>query len=298
VASIEEAMQEMILQSIHEPYRALVNPGMYKHLLTALETGKEEEQKVVLNEVSNKSTNLLRAIAEFIELDSGTSEAADKINKLTAEMLKLPELRDNFPYPRGRKYKRLDELLNERLAEDQFACNILLSYVFTSPLGKLVMAEGYAKVSQAWMDNWLLKNVIRRTLQDSGYDWQAASYGVELSSLLIGQQDWHKVKASKVRKPHLVMQSWLEDERIRAILGVNLYNQIEWFNQEAMEDWLWWMLAVGTLENLANPDIAPEDIPSEVVKVYDILNPIRKAVKTSEYQVEKLLAQLKPGGKK
>jgi hypothetical protein len=148
------------------------------------------------------------------------------------------------------------------------------------------------------MDNWLLRNVIRQTLQDSGYDWQTASYGVELTSLLIGQQDWYKVKAGKARKPYLVMQSWLEDERIRAILGVNQYNQIEWFNQEAMDNWLWWMLAVGTLETLANPDITPEDIPSEVVKVFDILNPIRKAADTAEFQVDKLLAQLKPGGKK
>ena len=101
-----------------------------------------------------------------------------------------------------------------------------------------------------------------------------------------------------MRKPYLVMQSWLEDERIRAILGVNTYSQIEWFNQEAMENWLWWMLAIGTLETIANPDITSEDIPGEVVKVFDILNPIRKAAENAEYQVDKLLAQLKPGGKK
>jgi glycosidase len=298
VSSIEEAMQEMILQSIHEPYRNLVNPGMYKYLLNAIETGKEEDRTAVLDEATNKTTILLKAICEFIEIDQDTSETAEKIKRLTAELLKLPGLRDNYPYPRGRKYKQLNALLNEHLAEDQFAWNILFCYAFTSALGKLIQAEGYAEISQTWVDTWLLRNVIHQTLTDSGYDWQAASYGGELTSLLVGQQDWYKVKAGKERKPYVVMQSWLEDERIRAILGVNTHNQVEWFNQEAMDNWLWWMLAIGTLETLANPAVAPEDIPSEVTKVYDILNPIRTAVESAEFQVDKLLAQLKPGRKK
>ncbi|MEN8242149.1 MAG: alpha-amylase family glycosyl hydrolase, partial [Chloroflexota bacterium] len=297
VKRISDAMEEILLQVIHQPYRELVNQGMFDLFLKAVKSGSRKAQSSVISQVAAKSETLLTTLSEFSGIEPKIGPPVKKIKKLVSELFKLSQLAENYPYPRGRKYKQLVRQLENRLEDDRFAWHLLFSYIFTAPLGKLVKSRGYAETSLAWMDNWLLGKVIEQTFRGLDLDPQAACSAAGLARLLVGQQDWIQLKASKTRKPHLLMKSWLEDEQIRAFLGVNTYQEIEWFNQEAIEDWLWWMQTIGVLETMANPKIRRAEIPQRLVEVYDGINPIRKAIEASEFQVEKLLSLLKPGKK-
>ena len=297
VESIASAMEEMVLQVIHTPYQALVNHGMFRYMLETVKNGSEKQCKAVISEVNEKSETLLTALAEFSGIEQKTGPTVKKIKKLTTELFKMPQLAEIYPYPRGRKYKQLVQQLDDRLESDEMAWYLLFSYLFSAPLGRFAKTREYAATSQKWMDNWLLGNVIQQALAGLNLDSQAAGSTAGLVRLLVGQQDWMQLKASKQRKPYLLICSWLEDEQIKAYLGVNTYQEIEWFNQEMMDNWLWWMQTIGVLETMANPKIPRGEVPQCLVEVYDAIQPIRLAVKASDFQVEKLLSLLKPGKK-
>ena len=57
------------------------------------------------------------------------------------------------------------------------------------------------------------------------------------------------------------------------------------------------MLAVGVLEVLSTSGTTKAEMPKKLTGLYDIIAPIQKAIPSSNYQVEKLLALLKPGRK-
>jgi glycosidase len=297
VESIASAMEEIVLQSIHAPYRALVNQDFHRSMLKAVKSGSTKQRKSILSEVGEKSDTLLTTLAEFSGLDSKTGPTQKVIKKLTAELFKVPKLNDHYPYPRGRKYKQLCLQLNDRLDTDNLAWTLLFSYLFSAPLGKLAKPRGYAKISQNWMENWLLGGVIKQSLKGLHIDPQTKDDAAELVCLLVGWQDWTQLKISKARKPYELMKAWLDDEQICAFLGVNIYQEISWFKQEAMENWLWWMQTIGVLQTMSDDKIRRADLPQRLVEVYDAINPIRQATAASEYQVERLLKLLKPGKK-
>ena len=88
------------------------------------------------------------------------------------------------------------------------------------------------------------------------------------------------------------MTRWLEDPGIRSMLQVNTYNEIEWFNGEAMDNWLNWMMILGTVDVLTDAEIPDEEKTKQLVLVYDWVTKMDKAAGQSGYQVSKLLTAL------
>jgi hypothetical protein len=82
VPSIEEALQEVFLQPIHQPFRELVNPGAFRSLL----------DKRVLEPVE--------------ELSSGQAEGLDTAVMLEMEARTLRLLRESGSSPRAQERKR------------------------------------------------------------------------------------------------------------------------------------------------------------------------------------------------
>jgi hypothetical protein len=292
--TIAGAMEEMVLQIIHTPLRELINPGMCEYINKTQQSGTPKDQKGLQVEISEKSEALLAAIIEFTEIDSPAGPVVKTIKKMVSEMFRLPDLATHYPYPRGRKYKQLTTSLSQRLQVDPFDQYLLYCYLICAPLGKLVKRQEFAAVSQSWYESWGLGKIVQQTFQQLGYDPAAASYAAGLVHLLIGSQDWVKIRASIKNKPHALVQSWLENENIRRFLGVNSYQGVEWFNQQAMENWLWWLTAVGVLETLSKSRSAKAERPQELTKIYDLTAAIQQAIPQSEYQTGKLLALLKP----
>jgi glycosidase len=297
VDSIAGAMEEMVLQTILMPFRELVDPGLYRSLFTAQETRNAADQKAALSEVGSKSEALLKAISEFTEIKDSLDPVLRKIKKLAAEQYKMPDLTDHYPYPRGRKYKQLAQQINQQLQGNQYNTFLLYSYLFCSPLGKLAQPRDYGQVSAAWFRQWQFGKLVQQIFQQLDFDLAAAAHAAGMVHLLIDHMDWFKIKVSSRRKPLLLLHNWLEDPEIRRFLGVNQYEGIEWFNQQAMESWLSWVLTIGVLEMLSTPGINKEELPKKLTGLYDAIAPIQKAIPASEFQIGKLLALLKPGRK-
>jgi hypothetical protein len=298
VPSIEEALREVFLQPVHYPFKDLVNAGAFGWLIEHRVTTVDEHQDLtpLLDEVEQKALHLLSEMQQF------TGDGADKARTTAVEpkaiaeelrrkleaALQLPILAERFPLPRTPKYRAAVERVNSRLDGEPAAWGTLLAWLFTHALGKVVDKEDYAAQSRSWMDEWLLGKLVAGTLQDLGLDEDAAWWAVGIVKVLINHQGWFEPAASE-GQAYQILVSWLRDGEVQQLLQVNRYGGVLWFNQEAFEQLLTWMLTTASIEISADPRRTSQAIAGDIVGCYDVIERLQQAGKSSEFQVVKLM---------
>lgn len=297
VPSIAEALQEMFLQIIHSPYRELVNAGMLRFLASSRrEDLKTTPDTTPLDQVEWKSLQLLRAIAGFLRSSTDVSPIAQQIRLEASAILDLPMLAQRYSKTKATRFQQQAEELIKFLDSDPHQWEILFATAFTSRLGLISTPKtpiDAALISSGWVDEWLLRKVIRQEFQQLGQDEPAAGSTVNLIRLLSGQRGWRSIKASKIQKPAAVLASWLADPAVSDHLQVNTNNQVEWFNWEAMQGWLNWMQVFGVLDVLTDIEVGEKEILAQVGEVFELIDAIGVAAAQSEYQVSKLIENLR-----
>jgi hypothetical protein len=305
VPSIEEALREVFLQPIPYPFKEMVNADTFRRLMDGRVTEPDGELDAdLVAEVQDKTQHLLREMKRFLEgdgddeatLESQTDAIATEVRLKLEASLQLPILGDRFPLPRSRKYKAAGDLLREQLGDDPAAWGTLFGWLFTHALGKVAAGAGperdtidYAAQSRSWIDEWLLGKIMAGTLQDLGLDEAAAWWAVGTVKILINHQGWCDPDGGAKPSAHQILTSWLRDSEIQQFLRVNRYGGLLWFNHEAFEQLLRWMLVVAVVDISADPERSPKEVAQEIVACYDVIKSLVQAEEASEYQVVKLM---------
>ena len=143
------------------------------------------------------------------------------------------------------------------------------------------------------MDEWLLGKLLAGAFQDLGLDEGAAWWAVGVVKILISHQRWYQVEASKKERPYQILVSWLRDGEVQRALQVNRYGGVLWFNHEAFDQLLGWMLTLAAVGISADPDLSADEVAQEIVACYDVVKKLQQAEEASEYQVVKLMEAAK-----
>lgn len=155
------------------------------------------------------------------------------------------------------------------------------------------------QLSRAWIDEWLLGKLLARTLQDLGLDDGAASWAVGTIKILTSHQRRLSTEAegrgagAETERTYHVLVSWLRDQEIQRFLQVNRYRGELWFNHEAFEKMLSWMLAIATVEIGAEPGLDPAHAASRLAACYDVVERLVEAESVAGYRVVGLLEAAK-----
>jgi glycosidase len=320
VPSIDEALKEIFLQPVLYPFRELVNAGMFRWLIdNRLEADQiEGSQKdlppplpadlnPVLSEVEQKSAHLLReinALTQAGEDEQSLAALAMDIRRKVQAALELPALAERYPFSRSPRYKSVVELLDKLgLREPKVAgkdgdasaisgnlsWGTLLGWICTHSLGRVMGETGAEERSRSWIDEWLLGKIIAKTLSELGGVESSVWRAVGLIKILAGHQQWFRVEAGQKNRSSQILLSWLEDADVQLFLGINRHQGILWFNQEAFEELLCWMLVLAVISVLADPHLEAKTIPAQIVAHYELVKRLQNAAAGSGYQVEKLL---------
>jgi glycosidase len=303
VPSIEEALREVFLQPIHEPFRELVNAGTLRRLIESRVVEPDGQIDAdLLDDIEHRALILLREVRQFTggsDDDAGRAESIAREIRLELEaILQLPVLADRFPLPRSRKYQTAVKMVQSRLGDDPAAWGSLLGWLFTHALGRVVDRDGVPSLvtagqSRSWMDEWLLGKLLAGAFQDLGLDEGAAWWAVGVVKILISHQRWYQVEASKKERPYQILVSWLRDGEVQRALQVNRYGGVLWFNHEAFDQLLGWMLTLAAVGISADPDLSADEVAQEIVACYDVVKKLQQAEEASEYQVVKLMEAAK-----
>ena len=317
VPSIEEALKEVFLQPVHHPFRTLVNAHMFHRLMDARVTEPDRQLDAEpASKVEQNTAHLLHEIRHLIEsgvtgerVDETTVDAdaiASQVRQELEAILYLPVMEHRFPLPNSRKYRRAtgyvqggpsttDRMpaLRAGLGDDPAIWGTLLGWVFTHALGKVANGADFEQISRSWCDEWLLSKIIAGALQDLGLDEGAAEHAVRTIKVMISHQRWFESQAPETERAYRVLESWLKDDDVQRLLQVNRYQDTLWFNKEALERLLWWMMVLAVVRITADPLRSRSETAQEIVTHYDIIKKLQQAEEESGYQVERLLEAVK-----
>jgi len=149
--------------------------------------------------------------------------------------------------------------------------------------------EQAAQRSRSWLDEWLLGRIVTNALHDFGLDDGASSWAISLIKPLITHQRWFAGQISGEPHPFRILRSWLGDEDVQQVLQVNRYRDMLWFNKEAFDQLLHWMLAIATIDVLAAPGSSADETAQKMLSCASVVRRLQQAGEDSEYQVAKLL---------
>jgi len=318
VPSIDEALKDILLQPIHQPFKALVNATFFRRLIEARLRPTEDRRvwsephevrcppridHALLDEVEQKIIKLLQAIKPFTGATGDEMALAQEMRRELTAILQLPGLDSRFPMPgwaqalpayrkfkSATRYLRLGLNLAPEMPDGRCIWGSLLSWSLVHSLGKIVGEDGFEPQSRSWLDEWRLGKIIAGTLQELGIEASAASQAVTMIKLLTRFPHGFATWVSSGEPVHSILQTHLQDDEVRQFLKVNRFNEIWWFNKEAFGQWLWWMFLMAVVHSTVEPHRQPAIVVQAITAQFDLTQTLHRAERQSEYQIEKLLA--------
>jgi hypothetical protein len=151
----------------------------------------------------------------------------------------------------------------------------------------------FSQRSWSLIDEWKLDKVIGSGLGDLGLEEETIRKSVALIKILTHHQRWFTTGPSDQTKAYGILESLLKEGEVQQFLQVNQYNDIWWFNKEAFEELLWWLMLISAIEIGSNPLRPVNEMMRDLEECWSMIQTLQEAEERSGYQVEKLLAEVK-----
>ena len=309
VPNMEEALQEVLLQPIHGPFRDLVNADTFQRLIRAgapasreakvRESGTGDSQEAMAAEVEDRMARLLQKIKSVADggaspevIARRTREELEAVWDLSSAIGELGLPDDIADYLQGGPTGVPDTGLDS----DPRTWSVVLAWLFTHALAKVTRAGSvvstgdFPGISRSWQDEWLLGKITAGTMQEMGLDEASAWWGVKTVKILTSHQLWFDHLDTESGSAYRVLRTWLRDDEVQQFLRVNRYQDVLWFNHEAFEQLAWWMMLVATVAVAAD---AARPSMDAITACYQLIEELRLAEQTSRYRVEDLLEAVK-----
>jgi hypothetical protein len=217
---------------------------------------------------------------------------AREIRRKLEAILYLPILTSRYPRLQPKGVQAAAEYLNKKLTDSTATWATLLGWLFVHALGEVVNKKGFAEQSRTWIDEWRLGKTIFGVLTGLGLEEGAAVSSLTVIKWLTGHQRWFEAKPVNQKSAHAKLELLLKDGDLREFLQINQYKDIWWFNKEAFEEMLWWLMIVAALTIGSDPLRPVNAVIEELERCYSMIQGWQQAEEKSEYQVGKLLSTL------
>jgi hypothetical protein len=145
--------------------------------------------------------------------------------------------------------------------------------------------------SEVLFDQWRFASVVEECLLQMGKAEWNGEHLISAVKMLTAIQGWHS--GEEIADTSVLMQSWLDDPLVSEFLDINEHENVLWFNQEGIQEFLWWLMVRALLEQLEKNPRSRTVSASRLLAIYQVIEKIRMAEKDSKFQVKKLLELLK-----
>ena len=249
VPNMDEALREVFLLPIHQPFKELVNADQFRQLMNARVTnpyGFLNEE--LLNGVEQKMMRLLRALRQFSGGAGDEVALAKETRRQLETALQLPVMKNWYEWPADPECAAALKFLDIDWNDNLFLWACLFGWVFVHALGKIGGDTDAPQRSRSWLDEWLLSKIIGNTLRDLGLDDEATLKGVRLIGLLTTNQHWFALEGPGELKARRTLEALLKDGDGQQFLGINRFDEVVWFKGESLDELLWWLYLVAVIQ--------------------------------------------------
>jgi hypothetical protein len=157
---------------------------------------------------------------------------------------------------------------------------VLVGWSIFEPLGSLAAGAMIGPTSRAWYDELRLAGVLAGTLRSAGLDEAAAWAAAERVRLLLALPRPSNIGGrSATERARRLVDAWLDHPDVRAFLGVNRWEGVEWFGRDEWRELLDWALLL---------DAVDEDDPKQLAAASKLIVSLAAAGEASGYRVDRL----------
>jgi hypothetical protein len=250
VGSLDDALRELLLEPVHGPLRALFEAG---HVTAVLDGSAGTADLDVLED---RLAALLAAVAEATGVEGDPVTTAARIRE-EAEAAYADGAGD--------------------LSRDERAG--LLGWVVLSRLGELAPRADLPATSLAWYDELRLAPVVAAGFRTAGVE-ESAAWGVaDLIRVLLALPRPSSMRGRGRQRDLRLVESWLVRDAVRAAMGVNTWQGVEWLDRDRFRNLLRWAVRLDALETGREPDEA-------------LVRRLAAAAESAGYRVDALLGSL------
>jgi glycosidase len=295
VPSVENALRDIFLQPVHQAFNELVNIGTVREFLTIQEHVAHGRMARPPEEFTRgfeyRTGVFLREIKQYMNGGGNETSAAAETRRALDAAFGLPRLMERF-HGRGPAFCAEElNLLMSRLSSDPVHLPALFGWLAVRGLGQMAGHEVDAdEVSRSWIDEWSLGRIIQDLLHELGFDDYAAWRAVTFIKVFTSNQRWYQRWGSGTALA--ILEALLKDYDLQQVLQINRHRGTLWFNKEAFEEFLVWMVMVAVIKMDVDGAGREEELVQGTATACSLVRQLRAASDQSQYQVEKLLTLL------
>ena len=253
VPSLDDALRELQLEPVHAPLRALFEDG---HVTAVLDGTATEADLDVLED---RLATLLVAVGAATGVRGDPIEVAARIREEAT-----------VAYRDGAAgLTRADR-------------GALLGWLVLSRLGALAPGADVAATSLAWFDELRLAPVLANGFRTAGLPEAEAWAVADLVRVLLALPRPSTVRGRGRAGDLRLVERWLAHGPVRAAMGVNTWEGVEWLDRDRFLALLGWAVRLDAIESGRKPDAA-------------LVRRLSGAADAAGYRVDTLLAALAEG---
>jgi hypothetical protein len=132
----------------------------------------------------------------------------------------------------------------------------LLGWLVLSRLGELAPRADVAATSLAWYDELRLAPVVASGFHVAGLDEAAAWSAADLVRVLLALPRPSSMRGRGRQRDARLLESWLARDTVRAAMGVNTWEGVEWLDRERFSNLLRWAVRLDSIETGRGADDA------------------------------------------
>ncbi|NLE45945.1 MAG: alpha-amylase [Chloroflexi bacterium] len=299
--SLEDALQELLLQPIHLPFVELVDPAYLDRLIDTRSSTDSAALQAIVENAEQRVARVLTAIADWEgrscspadSVENRIATIARQVSDRLRAALSLPNLDVSPATECSGVLDNPATMLLTGLLEQQLTWYTLLDWVFVHSLDEVLHSARVQNQSIQWHTEWRLGPILVDSLCQAGISRIAAQRAVRMVRILTRHRLWFTSIAARERHANQVLVDWLSDEDIREYLHLNRYEGILWFNKESFEELIWWMHTVAVIVATTSTSWPTPDQVDHLMVSGEIVSELAHAHESSSYRVDTLLEALK-----
>lgn len=290
VPDINEALQETMLQPVHQASRKIFNKQLFEKLFKKpqIEYSDQEKDQLVAD-MEAHYRQFLNEIEEFTNKNGYKDLVFNDMTTLLQAHLDI----DNIEEKLSAEWQTAIKKIRESLADNRKARAVYYSWLFIHPLGKLTGRDDWAEQTRSWIDELHLGKIIAELGRDLELNQGEQDYVVELVKILSLFQNWADKILSGEQNAFMFAENLFQNTAVRNFTNINRYKEILWFNQESLEELLDWLYRIGVIKTLKTYHAAPEKLDGEIQTITETIATLQESIEQSEYKLHKFLETIK-----
>ncbi len=271
IPSIDSGLKSIFLEPVHGSFSALVNPESLRSIFS---------ESFDPQSLEDRCRELVRAGSEFSHGTFSEEIVSTMITAVEA-VRSVHEQRSSEEEDGYRSYYEYGFQLNPG------AHYVLAIWAMLKPIGGII-DDGEVRGTRSLVDEWLLDEILQRTLAACDTPARDLTKTIDLLKLLAEHQDWY-LEITSDEGLSATVERLLEDETVRRWIGENRYKGTLWFNRESFLELVWWLFMAAAVGIHESQD---KQRSKKIEEMFGYAKKLLDAMEKSQFQVELLIKNL------